>query len=131
MKKLNQVLLIILLVLYNSCSTKSKFPVSDVTPAANISVKKGKDTHSNYTIKIKIENLAAVKRLNPKGHNYSVWIVTKENLIKNVGQLNIVNAKKTTFYTTTPFDFNEVFITAEDKSDLNYPRGVEISRTKI
>jgi len=131
MKKLNQILMITLFVALNSCSTSSKFPVSSVTPAADISVKKGIDGQNNYTLEITTENLATADRLNPKGHNYSVWIVTKTNAVKNVGQLNVENAKKTTFKTTTAFDFDEVFITVENQGDLNYPRGIEISRTKI
>jgi hypothetical protein len=131
MKKLNQILMITLFVALNSCSTSSKFPVSSVTPAADISVKKGIDGQNNYTLEITTENLATADRLNPKGHNYSVWIVTKSKSIKNVGQLNVENAKKTTFKTTTAFDFDEVFITVENQGDLNYPRGIEISRTKI
>jgi hypothetical protein len=120
-----------ILFILTACSTSSKFPVSSTTPAADITAKKGMDKQNNYTLEITAENLATADRLNPAGHNYSVWIVTKDNVVKNVGQLNVENAKKTTFKTTTAFDFNQVFITVENQGDLNYPKGVEISRTKI
>lgn len=81
--------MITLLVIFNSCSTTLKFPVSRVTPAADISVKKGMDDQNNYTLEIKAKNLATADRMDPKGHNYSVWIVTISNGIKNVGQLNV------------------------------------------
>jgi hypothetical protein len=49
----------------------------------------------------------------------------------NVGQMNVENAKKSTFKTATPFDFDEVFITVEEQGDLKFPSGTEIARTKI
>jgi hypothetical protein len=120
-----------LFLLLNSCNTYKKFPVSSVTPAADISAKKGIDNQKNFTLVIVAENLATAQRLNPPGNNYSVWIQTKNLGIKNVGQLNVENAKKTTFETTTAFDFYEVFITVENQGNLNYPQGKEIGRIKI
>jgi hypothetical protein len=113
------------------CATFVKFPVSNITPAADISAKKKINSQKNYTLEIIANNLASANRLNPPGHNYSVWIITKEHGIKNVGQLNVVNAKKTIFKTITAFDFSEIFITVENQGDLNAPSGIEITRTKI
>ena len=113
------------------CATYIKFPVSKVTPAADISAKKKINSQKNFSLEIIANNLADANRLNPPGHNYSIWIVTKSHGIKNVGQLNVENAQKTVFKTITPFDFDEVFITLENQGDLNYPLGVEIARTKI
>lgn len=131
MKNIKFIIFTSLLVIFTACSSSSKFPVSSTTPAADITAKKGMDKQNNYTLEITAENLANAERLNPAGHNYSVWIITKDNVVKNVGQLNVENAKKTTFKTTTAFDFDTVFITIENQGDLNYPRGKEISRTKI
>lgn len=118
-------------LILNSCATTAKFPISSLVPAADISAKKKKDSHKNITLEITAENLASPNRLNPSGNNYSIWIVTKDNGIKNVGQLIIRNAKKSTFKAITPFDFSEVFITVENHRDLPAPTGKEISRTKI
>ena len=123
--------LFVSLFILTSCATKAKFPVSNIAPAADISAKKKKDKNKNITLEIKAENLASPDRLNPSGSNYSVWVVTKEYGIKNVGQINVKNGKKTEFKTVTPFDFDEVFITVENQGDLKYPVGREISRTKI
>ncbi len=123
--------LMMMLFLVTSCATKAKFPISSVVPAADISAKKKTDSNNNITLEITSRNLASPDRLNPSGNNYSVWIVTKDYGIKNVGQLIVDNAKKNTFKTVTPFDFDEVFITVEDQGDLKYPTGREISRTKI
>lgn len=132
MKTIKTLLVLTIMVMLGACSTsKAKFPVSSTTPAADISVKKSVDKQKNYVLEITAKNLADADRLNPPGNNYSVWIRTVEHGVRNVGQLNVSNAKKTTFKTLTPFDFNEVFITVENQGDLTYPRGVEISRTKI
>ncbi|MFN3756969.1 MAG: hypothetical protein ACK4RM_08430 [Flavobacterium sp.] len=131
MKTFKTIFMLSLFTLISACSSKSNFPVSSTTPAADISAKKSVDNQNNYVLEITAENLADSERLDPSGSNYSVWIKTKEHGIRNVGQLNVSNAKKTSFKTLTPFDFDEVFITVENQGDLTYPRGVEISRTKI
>lgn len=118
-------------VMVNACATTSKFPVSGFVPAADISAKKKTDSNNNYMLEVTSRNLASADRLNPSGNNYSIWIVTDNQGIKNVGQLDIRNARKSTFKTSTPFDFNEIFITVEDQGDLSYPTGREVTRTKI
>ena len=131
MKKLNQIFTVLFVLILTSCATTVKFPVSSTAPAADISAKKKTDNHKNITLEITARNFASPDRLNPAGNNYSVWVVTKEYGVKNVGQLIIRNSKKSIFKTTTPFDFNEIFITVENQGDLKYPTGTEISRTKI
>lgn len=131
MKILQSLMALVLILLIHSCSTNVKFPVSSVVPAATITAQKKTDQQKNYTLEIKAQNLASAERLSPPGHNYSIWIVTTEYGVKNVGQLNVDNAEKSTFKTITPFDFDEVFITVERKGDLQYPEGDEIARTKL
>lgn len=122
--------LMVLLAL-NACGVTAKFPVSKIAPAAEIVVKKKIDAHKNITIELTVKHLTSPDRLKPAGKNYNLWIVTKDKTIKNVGQLNIKNAKKSKFKTTTAFDFNEIFITVENQGNLKQPIGTEISRTKI
>lgn len=132
MKTIKNLVLVAFIVMLSSCgSTNVKFPISSVVPAAKIEATKKMDKQKNITLEITTENLASADRLNPPGNNYSIWIVTKDYGVKNVGQLNVDNAKKATFQTVTPFDFNEVFITVENHGDLQYPTGIEIARTKL
>jgi hypothetical protein len=131
MKTIKNLLTIVLITLLSSCATKAEFPTSSVVPAATITAKKKMDKQKNIVLEINTKNLASADRLNPPGNNYSIWVVTKEYGVKNVGQLNVDNAEKTSFETVTPFDFNEVFITVENHGDLQYPEGVEIARTKL
>lgn len=131
MKTIRILMIMTLILSLNACGSGAQFPTSSVVPAANITAKKKMNDQNNFTLEIKAENLASADRLDPPGHNYSVWIVSKKYGVKNVGQLNVENAEKSTFETITAFDFEEVFITVEKQGDLQYPQGAEISRTKL
>ncbi|HEX2920367.1 MAG TPA: hypothetical protein VHO50_04285 [Bacteroidales bacterium] len=112
-----------------SCGSIVKFPVSDTVPAAEITVKKKQDKNNNYVIELTAKNLAEASRLNPPMNNYSVWIVADDGSTKNIGQLINKNAEKAVLKAVTPFNVNEIFITAEQQGNLSYPAGAEISRT--
>jgi len=128
--KISKVLAIIgVAVLVASCSSIAKFPVSTTVPAAEITAMKKMDRNKNYVIELKAKNLAEAGRLEPPMKNYSVWIVVDNGTTKNIGQLINKNAQTAVLKTTTPFNVDEIFITAEEKGDLSYPVGVEIART--
>ena len=129
MKSLINLLLVTVLVFLTSCATTAKFPVSSVTPAAEITAKKKQDKNNNYIIEVTAKNLASADRVDPSKKNYNVWIVTENNGTKNAGMLVNKNAKTASLKTSTPYDVKEIFITAEDQGDYSYPVGVEISRT--
>lgn len=130
MKLLVNVLSLSVILFLTSCATTAKFPVSSVTPAAEITAKKTQDSNKNYVIEVVAKNLASADRVDPSKKNYSVWFVT-DNGTKNAGQLIIKNAKRASLKTSTPYDVKEIFITAEDQGDYSYPVGVEISRTSF
>lgn len=129
MKIIKNIAFIGIVALITSCGSTAKFPVSSTVPAADITAKKKQDINKNYVIELTARNLAEASRLNPKMNNYSVWIVMDNGMTKNVGQLTNKNAQKAVLKTVTPFDVKEIFITAEEKGDLSYPAGIEISRT--
>ena len=124
----NVILSVACMFLMASCATTVKFPISTVTPAAVISAKMKKDKNNNYAITITAKNLASVERLTPPKKTYVVWIVIKENEVKNVGQFKIKNAVTATLETMTSFKPRVIFITAEDQGDVSYPSGIEITR---
>lgn len=130
MKLLVKVLSISVILFLTSCATTVKFPVSSVTPAAEITAKKTQDKNKNYVIEVTAKNLASADRVDPSKKTYSVWFVT-DNGTKNAGQLMIKNAKTASLKTSTPYDVKEIFITAEDQGDYSYPVGVEITRTSF
>ncbi len=131
MKTLKGLLLGAVVLILTSCASTAKFPVSSVTPAAEITAKMKQDKNKNYVIEVTGRNMASANRLNPPKNNYIVWIVTDKNGTKNIGQLINKNAKKSYLKTSTPFSVKEIFITAEDQGDISYPSGIEISRTKF
>ena len=125
------IFLLILIFLVTSCVTTIKFPISTIEPAAEITTKITKDNQSNYVIQITANYLASVERLSPPKSTYVVWIVTKENGIKNIGLLKSENAKKINFKTLSAFEPFEIFITAEDDGTVSAPSGIEISRVVL
>ncbi|MEP7144029.1 MAG: hypothetical protein ABI707_14200 [Ferruginibacter sp.] len=114
-----------------SCASTVRFPVSSVTPAAEITAKKKQDKNKNFVIEVKTKNMASADRLNPPKENYTVWVVTENNGTKNIGKLKVKNGKKSSLKTSFPFTVKEIFITAEDQSELAYPSGIEISRASF
>ncbi|HBS85162.1 MAG TPA: hypothetical protein DEA97_01315 [Bacteroidales bacterium] len=117
--------------LMTTCVSTAKFPISKTVPAADITATKKQDDNKNYVIELTAKNLAEANRLNPQMNNYSVWIVIDNGTTKNIGQLTNKNGQKAVLVAVTPYDVKEIFITAEEKGDLSYPAGVEISRTKF
>jgi len=114
------------LLSFTSCAKKITFQNSSVVPAAQGQVTVNKDDNKNYVVKIKINNLAEVKRLEPSKNTYVVWMETDESLIKNIGQIKsdtkfISSKLKASFETVTAFKPEKIFITAEENADVQTP----------
>ncbi|MFO7670397.1 MAG: hypothetical protein R6W31_12115 [Bacteroidales bacterium] len=111
---------------FTSCATKAVFSTTPVAPAAEGQVKVKRDHNDNYDIKIKVTSLAEVERLQPPKQTYVVWMVTDQDMIQNVGQLNsskgflskTLNASFETVSSSKPI---EIFITAENDGSARYP----------
>jgi hypothetical protein len=131
MKNFKTLTILALVFVLSSCGTTVKFPVSNVTPAADITVNKQYDKNGNCRISITAKNLAAVDRLTPPKSAYVVWIVSETNEVRNIGQLKNKNAQTAKLETLAPSKFSEIFITAEDRADVTYPAGIEISRVRF
>ena len=72
MKNTKKILLIAIVAILSSCANTKKFPVSNIVPAAHISVKKNINSQKNFTLEITVQNLASPERINPPGKNYIV-----------------------------------------------------------
>lgn len=128
-KKGNILLMItagVMVLYFISCSTKASFQTSSVVPAAKGTVKVKKDKNKNYRIKISISNLAEPKRLEPPKNTYVIWMETKDNGIKNIGQINsstgfLSNKLKASFETVSSFKPVKIFLTAEDDGNIQTP----------
>ncbi|MEO6521913.1 MAG: hypothetical protein ABIN91_09565 [Mucilaginibacter sp.] len=111
------------------------FLTSAVVPAAQGSAKITKDANNNYAVHVKIKNLAEPDRLQPKKSVYVVWLVTKDQNIKNLGQLKsssgfFSSVLEGELETVTPFYPTRIFITAEDEPNVQRPGNNNILTTK-
>jgi len=119
-------LLTIMMLSFNSCAKKVNFLTSTVVPAAQGTVKIKTDDNNNYAIQISITNLVEVKRLQPAKQVYVVWMVTDQQINKNIGQIDsstgLLSSKlKASFETVSPIKPIKIFITAEDDASIQYP----------
>ena len=120
------VLAITMPILLGSCSHKMSFMTSVVVPAARGTLSYKKDANSNYVIKIQLSNLAEATRLTPPKEAYVVWMVTDNDVIKNLGQINsstklLSKNLKASFETVSSSKPSRIFITAEEHGNVQFP----------
>lgn len=117
---------IAMIALFTSCSQKLVFQKSEAVPAAEGKVKVKKDDNNNYSISIKVRNLATPDRLTPPRKYYIVWMETRREGLQNLGQIKtssglFTSGLKASFTTSSPVKPQRVFITAEDQLNASYP----------
>jgi hypothetical protein len=113
----------IFLILGVSCRTTVDFPSSSALPAAEVKAKVKQDKNQNYKIKLEADHLADPSRLQPSKDVYVVWIETESSDSQNIGQLTTTGSKDAKLETVTSYKPIRIFITAEDRANLQYPRG--------
>lgn len=113
-----------------SCRTTVDFPHSSTLPAAEVKAKVKQDKNENYQIKLEADHLADPSRLKPSKDVYIVWIETESNNSQNIGQLTTKGSKDASLETVTSYKPVRIFITAEDRANLQYPRGEVIFKSK-
>ncbi len=126
-----EISLLLFIMLILSCSGAKTFPVSDLAPAAEITVKQKTDNNDNNEITVKAKYLASPERVSNGATAYVVWLVSEENGIKNIGALYNKNGQDSELETVTSFVGEEIFITAEKEAGISSPQGIEISRVKL
>lgn len=131
MKLFKSLFLAIIIVSLASCATAVKFPISEVVPAAEISIETKKIGDYNYMIILKMINLSSPQRLTPPQKFYVIWAVSKTGLIRNIGYFMNENVETIKYEASFPYIPSEVFITGEENEELQLPNGIEISRIKL
>jgi len=111
---------------FDSYATKISFLSSSIVPAARGDVNVTMDKNKNFVIKVQIEGLAEVNRLQPSKHTYVVWILTDQELTKNLGQIVSIASQgekklKATFDVISPAKPIKIFITAENDGSVQTP----------
>ncbi len=109
-----------------SCARKVNFQTSSVVPAARGYVQVKKDNNNNNVIDLHLSGLAEVERLQPSKKTYVVWMLTDQDITKNIGQINsstgiLSKQLKASFKTVSTFIPIKIFITAEDDANIQYP----------
>jgi len=122
-------------LLCQSCATTMAFSVSSVVPAAEGSVKIKKDKNSNYGINLHVDRLASPMRLDPAKNLYVVWMNTRTDGVKNIGELKTSHSLmskelKSSLQTVTAFEPTGFFITAENNKDVQNPEGATVLQTR-
>ncbi len=117
---------VIIIFSFESCATKAPFLSSPVVPAASGTVKISKDANKNYSIQIKFKNLAGSERLTPPRNAYVVWMISEDNITKNIGQIHVSNSMSASFETVSSFKPSKIMVTAEDEANVFYPSNSEI-----
>ena len=130
------VFVLLFLFAVDASAKKVKFLQSTIAPASRGYVKIEKDKNQNNTIRIKLSNLAEVSRLTPPKLNYIVWMVTEDQLTKNIGKIEsstgfLSKKLKASFETSTPFIPMKIFISAEDDASSQYPGEQVVLTTKV
>lgn len=129
------VFILLFLLAVDASAKKVKFLQSTIAPPARGYVKINKDNNQNNTIKIALFDLAEVSALTPPKLNYIVWMVTEDQLTKNIGKIEsttgfLSKKLKATFETSTPFKPIKIFISAEDDASGQYPGEQIVLSTK-
>jgi hypothetical protein len=120
-----------MLTVLNACTPKMSFTASSVVPAANGTVNVKTDKNKNYVLNVNLQNLAPSKNLSPSRNTYLVWMETKDNSVKKLGQITPSGKSLKANLSATAVDKpDQVFITAEDDVEISYPAGDVILTTK-
>jgi len=117
------------LYLLSSCAVKENFQVSSLQPAARGNVKITKDNNNNYVIRVNVSNLAELERLQADKDSYVVWLKTSDGNTKNLGQLNVSKSLDASLTTISPYEPDQIFITAENDNEVQYPGSMVILAT--
>lgn len=115
-----------LLLSLNSCAKKFKFTKSTIVPAAEGIVTIKKDRNKNYEVKVEIDSLVEPEKLQPPRQMYIIWMLTDQNLTKNLGHIKttesiISSAMNASFRTISSFEPVQIFLTAENDPKARSP----------
>ena len=115
------ILMSIIILSFTGCPQKVKFLKSTVIPAAEGYVKVNTDENNNYVIKIHLKNLAEIDRLQPPKKSYVIWMITDQEMAKNIGRISATSHLNATFETVSSYKPIKIFISAEEREGAEYP----------
>lgn len=124
----------LMLLILDSCATRTKFLASSVVPAAEGVVSVKQDANENYVIKVSIANLAEATQLQSPKSTYVVWMEGEDNQTKNIGQIRSTKSLfskslRGSFETVSSVKPKKIFLTAENDPSAQYPDNTDIILT--
>jgi len=114
-------LIVMIMLPFSLQAQKIPFLKSSIAPAAEGYVKIKSDRNNNVIIKIRIDNLAEIERLDPTMQTYVVWMVTDRETTENIGLINSSNNLNVSFNAVSSFQPIKIFITAEKDESTKVP----------
>ena len=115
------VLTTMMILPFTLSAKKIPFLISSVAPAAKGYVKIKKDDNKNYVIKVYVEDLAGIERIQPTKQTYVVWMVSDRNITKNIGRVSSSKNLSGFLETVSSFQPTKIFITAEVDESVQEP----------
>ena len=106
-----------LILLIYSCGNKIPMKKSSVVPAAEAKIKVKEMDNGNYSISVKIENLASPDKLSPERKYYIVWVKSKKGTF-NLGMLDLDDELNGSLETQTTYEPRKILISAEDDKEV-------------
>ncbi|OJV15262.1 MAG: hypothetical protein BGO21_30020 [Dyadobacter sp. 50-39] len=106
-----------------------------MVPAAQGAVRVNRDKNDNYAVDLNIRHLSPPERLVESRNVYVVWANTRDNGVRNMGQLNsrkglFSKMLRSNLQTVMTFEPTNFFITAEREANIQYPEGQVILTTR-
>jgi hypothetical protein len=128
------ILTMMMIFSFSSCAIKATFSTTSVAPGAEGQVKVKRDHNNNYVVKISVDNLVEVERLQPPKQTYVVWMLTDQENTENIGQLNsskgfLSKHLKASFETVSSSRPMEIYVTAENDGSIGYPSDQIVLKT--
>ncbi|MEX0811373.1 MAG: hypothetical protein WD048_04085 [Chitinophagales bacterium] len=112
--------ILILMLCFASCAQQVNFQKSTHVPAAEVEMKIDRDKNGNYTIDLKVKNLAKPQNLTPGRKTYIVWNQGDYGSF-NLGQLKLDDKLKGKLKASSVYKPNQIIITAENNPMATQP----------
>ncbi len=113
----------------SGCGNKVVFQTSKITPAAEGEAKVKELKNGNYSVEIKVKNLAESDRLNPSRKYYVVWNQGKKGTY-NLGQIKLNKDMEGYLETETTYSPKRILISAENDDKATKPGKQIVLRSK-
>lgn len=126
--------IILMIFSFERSEAQVAFLNSIVVPSARGTVDVKKDKYKNFVLDLEFSNLAEPSRLTPPKNTYVVWMVTEDNITKNIGQVKtkttfLKKSLKASFETKSSFRPIKIFITAEYEPNILEPGPIVVLTT--